>query len=48
MLNKSDESSVSRHVRNNIERGGRMESHVTSEILCSFAVLEITNLVFVA
>lgn len=43
MLNKSDESSVSRHVRNNIERGGRMESHVTNEILCSFAIVKQNN-----
>ena len=39
----SEESSVSRRVRHNIERGGRMESHVTNEIICSFAIVKNNN-----
>ena len=40
----SEESSVSRRVRHNIERGGRMESHVTNEIICSLQLLKIITI----
>lgn len=39
----SDESSVSRQVRHRIERGGRIESYTTDEILCSFALVKHTK-----
>ena len=39
----SDESSVSRRVRHRIERGGRIESYTTDEILCSFALVKHTK-----
>eukprot|EP00944_MAST-04C_sp_MAST-4C-sp1_P012383 g12383.t1 len=44
----SDESSVSRQVRHRIERGGRIESYTTDEVLCSFALVKHTKKVNLA